>query len=48
MDKNNNGSLSRDELIEAYKVLKGYTFNEEEIDQLIKKVDSNGSGEIDY
>lgn len=47
-DKNGNGLLTRDELITGFREIKGIDFNEKEIDKLIKKVDLNGSGDIDY
>lgn len=47
-DKNGNGKLCRDELIAGFREVKGIDFNEKEIDQLIKQVDLNGSGDIDY
>lgn len=47
-DVNGNGKLSRDELIEGFRQIRGINFNEKEIDDLIKHVDINGSGDIDY
>jgi calcium-dependent protein kinase len=47
-DKNGNGTLSREELIAGFREVKGIDFNEKEIDSLIKRVDLNGSGDIDY
>lgn len=47
-DKNANGSLSRDELIDAYRTIRGINFNEQEIDDMIKRVDADGSGDINY
>ena len=47
-DKNGNGRLSRDELIDGFRQVRGINFNEKEIDSLIKRVDINGSGDIDY
>ena len=48
IDKNGNGTLSRDEIMEAYKQIKGIEFNEQEVDELIMNIDADGSGEIDY
>jgi calcium-dependent protein kinase len=48
LDKNGNGSLSRDELLEAYKNLRGVDFDESEIDELMKKADADGNGDINY
>jgi calcium-dependent protein kinase len=39
--------LSRDELVEGYRKIYG-EMAEEEVDQILAKVDANGSGEIDY
>lgn len=47
-DKNGNGTLTRGELIDGYRTIKGINFSEKEIDDLIKKVDADGSGEISY
>ena len=47
-DKNGNGVLSRDELIDGYRTIKGVNFSEKEIDDLIKRVDADGSGDINY
>jgi calcium-dependent protein kinase len=35
-------------LIAGFREVKGIDFNEKEIDSLIKRVDLNGSGDIDY
>lgn len=48
IDKNGNGTLSKDELMEAYRQFKGINFNEQEVVELISRVDADGSGEIDY
>ena len=34
--------------MEAYKKIKGIAFNEEEVAELIRNVDADNSGEIDY
>lgn len=34
--------------MEAYRKIKGINFNEQEVEDLIKNVDADGSGEIDY
>lgn len=39
--------MSRDELVEGYRKIYG-EMAEEEVDQILAKVDANGSGEIDY
>ena len=47
LDKNSDGKLSREELIEGYKKIYG-ELAEEEVDKILQRVDANGSGEIDY
>jgi len=47
LDKNSDGKLSREELIEGYRVTLG-DLAEEEVDRIMKIVDADGSGEIDY
>jgi calcium-dependent protein kinase len=40
--------LSREELIEGFRSIKGINFNERDIDEMIKRVDADGSGDINY
>jgi calcium-dependent protein kinase len=47
LDKNSDGKLSRDELIEGYTGILG-DLAEEEVDRIMKIADADGSGEIDY
>ena len=47
LDLNSDGKLSRDELIEGYRVTLG-DMAEEEVDRIMKAADTDGSGEIDY
>lgn len=47
LDVNSDGKLSRDELIEGYKKIYG-ELAESEVDKILARVDTNGSGEIDY
>jgi calcium-dependent protein kinase len=47
LDKNSDGKLSREELIEGYRKIYG-GMAEEEVDKILLKVDADGSGEIDY
>lgn len=47
LDKNSDGKLSRDELVEGYRKIYG-EMAEEEVDAILARVDANGSGEIDY
>ena len=47
MDKNSDGKLSREELIEGYTTILG-DLAEEEVDRIMKIADTDGSGEIDF
>lgn len=51
-DKNNDGQLSREELIQGYTQLYGgpeyLPRATMEVDIILKKIDSNGSGSVDY
>lgn len=47
LDKNSDGKLSRQELVEGYRVIMG-DLAEEEVDRILKAADTDGSGEIDY
>ncbi len=47
LDKNSDGKLSRDELVEGYRKIYG-EMAEIEVDKILAKVDANNSGEIDY
>ncbi|OMJ90666.1 hypothetical protein SteCoe_6946 [Stentor coeruleus] len=48
LDKNGDGKLSREELLEAYKSQLGYEAALEEVEKIMQQVDSNNSGFIDY
>ena len=49
LDADNDGKLSRNELIEGYmKLLGNRALAEEEVDKIIKEVDQNYSGNIDF
>jgi calcium-binding protein CML len=48
IDKDNSGSLSSDEILSAYRKLKGADFSENEVKEMIKKADVDGNGEISY
>lgn len=47
LDKNSDGKLSREELIEGYRTTLGDSA-EEEVEKIMKIADADGSGEIDY
>lgn len=47
LDKNSDGKLSRDELVEGYRTIYG-DMAEDEVDKILARVDADGSGEIDY
>lgn len=46
LDKNKDGRLSREELLEGYKKVKEFT--SDSVEELIKKYDTDQSGYIDY
>jgi calcium-dependent protein kinase len=46
LDKNSDGKLTKEELAEGYTKSVGLT--DVEIDELMKKLDNDGSGSIDY
>ena len=46
LDKNGDGKLTRDELLDGYN--KSTAITDNEIDELMKKLDNDGSGSIDY
>ncbi|OMJ89724.1 hypothetical protein SteCoe_8089 [Stentor coeruleus] len=48
LDKDNNGTLSRQEILEGMTVFARVTGIDSEIDMIMSQVDSDGSGEIDY
>mmetsp|Transcript_22576 Transcript_22576/g.22326 ORF Transcript_22576/g.22326 Transcript_22576/m.22326 type:complete len:469 (+) Transcript_22576:13-1419(+) len=50
LDRDNSGTLSRAELIEGYQRLYGYAVEdiEGEVDRIMRQVDTDQSGEIDY
>jgi calcium-dependent protein kinase len=51
-DKNGNGTISRDELLEGYKEIYGNKMTEEEIvkevNEIMDKLDIDKSGNVDY
>ena len=48
LDKDKSGSLSREELLEGYRQQLEELDAEKEVDEIIRTIDVNGSGEIDF
>ena len=48
MDKNGDGKLQKDEIKDGYAEFFGRNISDEEIDEMFAKVDTDGSGEIEY
>lgn len=48
MDKNGDGHLSKEEILEGYEEHFGIPINEEEVDKMFKNIDIDGNGAIDY
>ena len=48
MDLNGDGKLSKDEIKQGYREYFGKPLSDEEVDDLFTKVDTDGSGAIDY
>lgn len=48
MDKNGDGHLSKEEILEGYEEHFGVPINEEEVDKMMKNVDIDGNGVIEY
>lgn len=48
MDKNGDGKLSKEEILEGYDANFGKQLDEDEVDTLFRSVDIDGSGFIDY
>lgn len=48
LDKDRNGTLTRDEIKQGYKLIMGKAHNDEDIEILIKNIDVNKSGSVDY
>lgn len=46
MDEDGNKQLSKEELIEGFEAM-GFEFEEEEVDEIISKLDTDESGTID-
>lgn len=48
IDKDNSGAIETAELVSAFKAVYGNKYTEEAIGDIINKIDSNGSGKIDF
>jgi len=48
LDKNGDGKISREELLEVYSGMMGLEAASEEVEKIMRQVDANGSGYIDY
>ena len=48
IDKNGDGQLSKDELLEGYEKIFGTTVTAKEIDDIFDTLDKNKSGFLDY
>lgn len=48
LDKNGDGHLSKEEILEGYEDNFGVPINEEEVDKMFKNIDIDGNGSIDY
>lgn len=48
LDANGDGKLSREELVDGYRKIMGLADAEAEVDAIMRAVDNNGSGSIDY
>jgi calcium-dependent protein kinase len=47
-DKNGDGHLSKEEILDGYEEHFGMPINEEEVDKMFKNIDIDGNGSIDY
>jgi calcium-dependent protein kinase len=48
LDKNGDGNLSKQEILEGYEEAFGVPINEEEVDKMFAEIDIDGNGSIDY
>lgn len=48
LDKDGDGHLSKEEILEGYEEHFGIPINEEEVEKMMKNVDIDGNGTIDY
>ena len=48
LDRNGDGHLSKEEILDGYEENFGVPINEEEVDKMFKNIDIDGNGSIDY
>jgi calcium-dependent protein kinase len=48
LDKNGDGNLSKQEILEGYEEVFGIPINEEDVDRMFTEIDIDGNGTIDY
>ena len=48
LDKNGDGMLSKEEILEGYNEVFGIYINEEEVDKIFNDIDLDKNGTIDY
>ena len=48
MDRNGDGTLTEEELELGFKYLQNISMNKEEINKIMKAMDTNGNGMLDY
>ena len=48
LDKNGDGKLSKEEVLEGYEEVFNMPINEEEVDKMFDEIDIDGNGSIDY
>lgn len=48
LDKDGDGNLSKQEILEGYEEVFGIPINEEEVNKMFQEIDIDGNGTIDY
>jgi calcium-dependent protein kinase len=48
LDKNGDGNLSKQEILEGYEEVFGIPIIEEDVDRMFREIDIDGNGTIDY
>ena len=48
LDKNGDGNLSKQEILEGYEEVFGIPINAEDVNKMFKEIDIDGNGTIDY